>query len=61
MTTLIITHRILSAMQADKIIVLENGVISQLGTHQSLLEEEGLYKRIAWIQNQMIEGGDSLE
>ena len=60
-TTLIITHRILSAMQADKIIVLENGVISQLGTHQSLLEEEGLYKRIAWIQNQMIEGGDSLE
>jgi len=60
-TTLIITHRITSAMQADKIIVLENGRISQQGTHASLCEEEGLYRRIVMIQSQMIEGDEEHE
>jgi ATP-binding cassette, subfamily B, bacterial len=60
-TTLIITHRITSAMQADKIIVLENGRISQQGTHASLCEEEGLYRRIVTIQSQMIEGDEENE
>ena len=60
-TTLIITHRVTSAMQADKIIILENGKISQQGTHDSLCQEEGLYRRIVTIQSQMIEGGEEDE
>ncbi|HET6785883.1 MAG TPA: ABC transporter ATP-binding protein [Erysipelotrichaceae bacterium] len=60
-TTLIITHRVASAMQADKIIILENGKISQQGTHASLSEQDGLYRRIVTIQSQMIEGGEEDE
>ena len=49
-TTLIITHRINSAKDADKIIVLEKGRIAQNGTHRELLAEEGFYKELAYIQ-----------
>ena len=34
------------------ILVLENGEITQMGTHEQLLKEDGLYKRIAYIQGQ---------
>lgn len=54
-TTLIITHRVNTAMKADKIIMLDEGIISQIGTHQQLIKEEGIYRRIAGIQG--IEGG----
>ena len=52
-TTLIITHRITTARQADKIIVLENGVVSQIGTHETLKDIEGLYKRLWDIQGSL--------
>lgn len=55
-TMIIITHRINSAMAADKIIVLNEGVVEQVGDHNSLMREEGLYKRIAMIQNNEIGG-----
>ncbi|HUQ96832.1 MAG TPA: ABC transporter ATP-binding protein [Chitinophagaceae bacterium] len=42
-TAIIITHRIFSLLDFDKIIVLEDGVIAEQGTHQSLLEKGGLY------------------
>jgi ATP-binding cassette subfamily B protein len=48
---LIISHRISSLQEADKIIVLEDGQISQQGNHNKLIGEEGLYKRIWTIQN----------
>ena len=57
-TTFLITHRISSAQNADKIVVLQEGEITQIGTHASLSQEEGLYQRIVEIQNAMIEGGD---
>ncbi|MCQ2586575.1 MAG: ABC transporter ATP-binding protein/permease [Treponema sp.] len=44
MTKIIIAHRISSVRKADKIIVLENGKIAEMGTHQQLLEKNGLYK-----------------
>ncbi len=50
-TTIIITHRINSAMAADKIIVLNEGRIEQIGTHENLISTPGLYQRIARIQN----------
>ena len=49
-TTLIITQRINSAKDADLILVLEHGQITQSGTHESLMSADGLYKRVAEIQ-----------
>ena len=58
-TTLIITQRVASAMDADLILVLEQGQITQSGTHEQLLNEDGLYRRIVDIQTaRMNEGGD---
>ncbi len=42
-TVFIITHRITTAMEADKIIILEDGEIKAFGNHASLLAEDGLY------------------
>jgi len=43
-TTIIVSHRVSSAKNADKIIVLEEGKIIQQGTHNELLRAEGYYK-----------------
>lgn len=45
-TTFIISHRISSAKNADKIIVLDNGSITQQGTHNQLITEDGYYKEL---------------
>lgn len=50
-TTFIISHRISTLADADKILVLENGHITQTGTHEELINSEGMYKRIYDIQN----------
>ena len=52
-TTFIITHRIATAKDADLILVLDNGKISEMGKHQDLINQEGLYKRIYDIQTKM--------
>ena len=52
-TTFIIAHRIQSVMNADLIIVMEDGRIVQQGTHTSLLKEEGIYRRIFDIQTRI--------
>ena len=50
-TTLIISHRVTTLAQADMILVLEDGQITQQGTHEELCQQEGLYARINAIQN----------
>ncbi len=45
-TTIIVSHRISSAKNADKIIVLDDGKIVQSGTHESLLNVDGYYKEL---------------
>lgn len=53
-TTLIITHRVATAKDADLIVVLEDGKIAQIGKHDELIKEDGLYKRIFAIQTKMV-------
>ncbi|MDD4388394.1 MAG: ABC transporter ATP-binding protein [Bacilli bacterium] len=50
LTSIIITHRITTAKEADKIIVLEDGKVAAVGNHQQLASQEGLYKHLWEIQ-----------
>ena len=52
-TTFIISHRISSAKNADKIIVLNEGKITQQGTHNQLITQEGYYKDL--YEQQLLE------
>lgn len=52
-TMVIITQRIASAKNCDLIVVLENGKISQMGTHDQLVNQPGLYQRVFNIQSTM--------
>ncbi len=65
-TTFIISHRITTLCEADKILVLEHGRLVEQGTHEELIAKPGLYRRIARIQNALEEelkqeGGGSNE
>lgn len=51
-TTIIIAHRISAIKHADEIIVLDEGVIVQRGTHLELLEQQGLYATLHAIQEE---------
>ncbi|GGN58433.1 ABC transporter ATP-binding protein [Oceanobacillus indicireducens] len=51
-TSFIIAHRISSIKHADEILVLEEGEIKERGTHNQLLAEHGIYRRIYDIQYQ---------
>lgn len=49
-TVILISHRITTLMEADQILVLDKGSIAQLGTHESLLHEQGIYQDIYRMQ-----------
>ena len=50
-TTLVIAHRLSTVIDADKIIVLENGKIAEEGTHTQLINKNGLYSEM-WFRQQ---------
>ncbi|MES2431347.1 MAG: ABC transporter ATP-binding protein [Bacteroidota bacterium] len=51
-TAIIITHRIFSLLQFDKIIVMNEGIIVESGTHKDLLEKNGIYAEMYARQQQ---------
>ncbi len=52
-TTFIIAHRIQSVMNADLIVVLDKGEIIQMGTHEELVAQDGMYRKIYDIQTRV--------
>jgi ATP-binding cassette subfamily B protein len=48
----VIAHRLRTIADADKIIVLNKGKLAEEGTHEQLLEKQGLYARLFNIQQQ---------
>lgn len=52
-TTFIIAHRIQTVMKADKILVLDEGCVTQMGKHHELLKQPGLYRDIYNIQSRI--------
>ena len=54
-TTFIVSHRISTLMHADRIIVLSEGKVAESGTHGTLLENNGLYRRVYDIQRAYLE------
>jgi subfamily B ATP-binding cassette protein MsbA len=52
-TTLVIAHRLSTVMNADRIVVMENGRIVDQGTHAELIERGGVYKRLYELQFQL--------
>jgi len=52
-TTFVIAHRIQTIMDADLILVLEDGRIIQRGVHEELVKQEGVYRQIYDIQTRI--------
>ncbi len=63
-TTILISHRITTLMHADRILVLDDGAVEDIGTHQELVAREGLYQRIFTLQSSIqsdLKGGPECE
>jgi subfamily B ATP-binding cassette protein MsbA len=57
-TVIAIAHRLSTVLEADQIIVLQDGGIESTGTHQELLQKSGLYQRLYQLQFQ--ESGEAV-
>ena len=50
-TAVVIAHRLSTIQKADKIIVMENGEIKEVGTHLELINQKGIYKKLVELQS----------
>lgn len=62
-TVLLISHRLENVVDSDRIYVLDEGAVKEQGSHQELLEKNGVYERLYQAQKKMekIDGGVSVE
>ena len=49
-TVIVIAHRLSTVRKADKIVVLDRGRIAQIGTHEELANQGGIYRRLHDLQ-----------
>jgi ATP-binding cassette subfamily B protein len=49
-TTFVVAHRLSTIRKADRIVVLDKGQIVEVGNHQQLLHQNGLYARLIALQ-----------
>ena len=56
-TVILVTHRVSTVRDADRIIVLNKGVIEDVGCHEELIERNALYKRLCQMQLVSVPGG----
>ena len=61
-TTLIIAHRLSTLLHMDRILVFDQGSIVEDGTHEELLEQNGLYKKLweAQVGGFLVDSGEDL-
>jgi len=52
-TTFAIAHRLSTLRKADKLVILDKGEIAEMGTHNELLKNNGLYKRLVDLQSEL--------
>jgi ABC-type multidrug transport system fused ATPase/permease subunit len=52
-TTLIVAHRLSTVMQADRIVVLDGGEVTQTGNHATLSQVPGIYRQLCELQGQV--------
>ncbi len=50
MTQILVSHRILTLLDCDQVLVLEHGAVRQLGTPEELLQQDGLFREIYQVQ-----------
>jgi subfamily B ATP-binding cassette protein MsbA len=49
-TAFVIAHRLSTVRRADRIVVLENGIVTDIGSHHELLQRFGTYQRLYNLQ-----------